>query len=36
MGVDSGSVSTNFVLVDENNNLHYKKYMRTQGKPIEI
>jgi len=36
MGVDLGSVSTNFVLVDENNNLHYKKYMRTQGKPIDI
>lgn len=36
MGIDLGSVSTNIVLVDENNNLHYKKYMRTQGKPIVI
>lgn len=36
MGIDLGSVSTNIVLVDENNNLHYKKYMRTQGKPIDI
>ncbi len=36
MGIDVGSVSTNIVLMDENNNVHYKKYMRTQGKPIEV
>jgi predicted CoA-substrate-specific enzyme activase len=36
MGIDLGSVSTNIVLIDEDNNLYYKKYMRTQGKPIEI
>ena len=36
MGVDVGSVSTNIVLIDENNNLVKKKYLRTQGKPIEI
>lgn len=36
MGIDVGSVSTNIILMDENNNVHYKKYMRTQGKPIEI
>ncbi len=36
MGVDVGSVSTNIVLIDEKNNIGYKKYMRTQGKPIEI
>lgn len=36
LGVDLGSVSTNFVLIDENNKLYYKKYMRTQGKPIEV
>lgn len=36
MGIDVGSVSTNIVLMDENNNIYYKKYMRTQGKPIEI
>ncbi|NLW23370.1 MAG: 2-hydroxyglutaryl-CoA dehydratase [Tissierellia bacterium] len=36
MGIDVGSVSTNIVLMDEKNNIHYKKYMRTLGKPIEI
>ncbi|MBZ2175297.1 acyl-CoA dehydratase activase [Schnuerera sp. xch1] len=36
MGVDVGSVSTNIVLMDKNNNIHYKKYLRTQGKPIEV
>ncbi|MCF6462614.1 acyl-CoA dehydratase activase [Clostridium sp. Cult1] len=36
MGIDVGSVSTNIILMDENKNVYYKKYMRTQGKPIEI
>ena len=36
MGIDVGSVSTNIILMDDNNNIYYKKYMRTQGKPIEI
>ena len=36
MGIDVGSVSTNIILMDENNNIHYKRYMRTQGKPIDI
>jgi predicted CoA-substrate-specific enzyme activase len=36
MGIDVGSVSTNIVLMDEKNNIHYKKYIRTQGKPIDI
>ncbi|WP_077366879.1 acyl-CoA dehydratase activase [Anaerosalibacter sp. Marseille-P3206] len=36
MGVDVGSVSTNIILMDEDNNLISKKYLRTQGKPIEI
>lgn len=36
MGIDVGSVSTNIILMDENKDIHYKKYMRTQGKPIEI
>lgn len=36
MGIDVGSVSTNIILMDENKDLHYKKYMRTQGKPIEM
>ncbi len=36
MGIDLGSVSTNIVLIDEDHKLHYKNYLRTQGKPIEI
>lgn len=36
LGVDVGSVSTNLVLIDDNNNLVFKKYLRTQGKPIQI
>ena len=36
MGIDVGSVSTNMVLIDENNNIYFKNYIRTQGKPIEI
>lgn len=36
LGVDVGSVSTNIVLVDENNDVVEKKYLRTQGKPIIV
>lgn len=36
MGIDVGSVSTNIVLIDEENNLVFHEYLRTQGKPIEI
>lgn len=36
LGVDVGSVSTNIVLIDENNKVIIKKYIRTQGKPIEM
>jgi len=36
MGIDVGSVSTNIVLMDEQSKVQYKKYLRTQGKPIEI
>ena len=36
MGIDVGSVSTNIILMDEEKKVHYKKYFRTQGKPIEI
>lgn len=36
LGVDVGSVSTNIVLVDEDNKVRYKTYLRTQGKPIEV
>ena len=35
MGIDVGSVSTNITLIDENNNLLEKMYMRTDGQPIE-
>lgn len=36
LGIDVGSVSTNIVLIDENNDLVFKSYLRTQGKPIEM
>ncbi|MBU5294753.1 2-hydroxyglutaryl-CoA dehydratase [Anaerosalibacter bizertensis] len=36
MGIDVGSVSTNIVILDEENNIVWKKYLRTQGKPIDI
>ncbi|MTI65396.1 MAG: 2-hydroxyglutaryl-CoA dehydratase [Firmicutes bacterium] len=36
LGVDVGSVSTNLVLIDENNKVVIKKYLRTQGKPIKV
>lgn len=36
LGVDVGSVSTNIVLIDENNNVVFKKYLRTRGRPIEM
>lgn len=36
IGVDTGSVSTNIVLLDENKRLLIKKYKKTNGKPIEI
>jgi len=36
LGVDVGSVSTNIVLIDENNMVIHKKYIRTQGKPIDM
>lgn len=36
MGIDVGSVSTNIVLVDEDYNLVYKRYLRTQGRPLDI
>ncbi|ADL08014.1 acyl-CoA dehydratase activase [Thermosediminibacter oceani] len=35
LGIDVGSVSTNFVLIDENGNLLKKLYLRTAGRPIE-
>lgn len=36
LGVDVGSVSTNLVIIDSQNNVIDKLYLRTQGKPIEI
>ena len=36
MGIDVGSVSTNLVLIDEQDNLVYKSYLRTQGRPLDI
>jgi predicted CoA-substrate-specific enzyme activase len=35
LGVDIGSVSSNFVLLDEKNNLIKKIYLRTQGNPVK-
>jgi predicted CoA-substrate-specific enzyme activase len=36
LGIDVGSVSTNFVLVDENNKVYKKLYLRTLGQPIKV
>lgn len=36
LGIDVGSVSTNIALIDERESLVYKKYLRTQGKPIDM
>jgi len=35
LGIDVGSVSTNVVLMDDNNNILGKVYTKTQGKPID-
>ncbi len=35
LGIDIGSVSTNLVLIDENNNLITKRYLMTSGQPLE-
>lgn len=36
LGIDVGSVSTNFVLLDKDSQVIRKLYMRTQGDPIRI
>lgn len=36
LGVDVGSVSTNLVLIDSQNNLLEKLYLRTMGQPIKV
>ncbi|HBT19982.1 MAG TPA: 2-hydroxyglutaryl-CoA dehydratase [Peptococcaceae bacterium] len=35
LGIDVGSVSTDLVLIDENNNVLSKVYIRTSGQPIK-
>ncbi len=35
MGIDVGSVSTNITLIDEQDNVLEKLYLRTEGQPIE-
>ncbi|MDA8226805.1 MAG: acyl-CoA dehydratase activase [Desulfitobacterium hafniense] len=35
LGVDVGSVSTNIVLLGEDNNVHEALYLRTQGRPMQ-
>ncbi|MFW6036118.1 MAG: acyl-CoA dehydratase activase [Halothermotrichaceae bacterium] len=36
VGIDVGSVSTNIVAIDEDNNVLFKYYARTNGQPLEI
>jgi len=35
LGVDVGSISTNVVVIDKNNNVLSRRYLMTAGKPIE-
>lgn len=35
LGIDIGSISTNFVLIDENKNIIFKTYLRGKGSPID-
>jgi predicted CoA-substrate-specific enzyme activase len=36
LGIDIGSTTTKYALIDENHNLLHKSYVHTQGKPIEV
>ena len=36
LGIDIGSTTTKYVLVDEDRNIIHKKYVPTQGRPIEV
>jgi predicted CoA-substrate-specific enzyme activase len=36
LGIDTGSVSTNLVVIDADGNLLKEIYLRTQGRPIEV
>ncbi|WP_347488665.1 acyl-CoA dehydratase activase [Desulfoscipio sp. XC116] len=35
LGIDIGSTSTNFVVIDAQNNVLFNSYLRTAGKPLE-
>lgn len=35
LGVDIGSISTKAVVIDEQNNIIFEKYIWTEGNPIE-
>ncbi|MFH1515956.1 MAG: acyl-CoA dehydratase activase [bacterium] len=35
LGIDVGSISTNLVLMDENNEVKHQIYLRTEGQPIK-
>ena len=36
LGIDVGSVSSNFILMDAKKNIIEKVYLKTMGKPIEV
>jgi predicted CoA-substrate-specific enzyme activase len=36
LGIDIGSTTTKYALIDAKHNLIYKSYVHTQGKPIEV
>ncbi|MGD9226214.1 MAG: acyl-CoA dehydratase activase, partial [Desulfobacterales bacterium] len=36
LGIDVGSTTTKYALIDENHNLIHKNYVHTRGKPIEV
>jgi predicted CoA-substrate-specific enzyme activase len=36
LGIDIGSTTTKYVLINENREIIHKKYVPTQGKPIEV
>ena len=36
LGIDIGSTTTKYALIDENHNLIHKSYVHTRGKPIEV
>ncbi|UCE51155.1 MAG: hypothetical protein JSV31_18045 [Desulfobacterales bacterium] len=36
LGIDIGSTTTKYALIDENHKLIHKNYVHTQGKPIEV